>query len=55
VARLIFHPEAKDELARAIPYGIIYRVDDDEVFIAAVMHFKRTPGYWKQRTSSVAG
>lgn len=98
MVRLIFHPEAKDELregaafyegkreglgqefltevrgiatkirqnplrcgfvspgyrccrVRRFPYGIIYRVDADEVFVAAVMHLKRKPGYWKQRTS----
>lgn len=31
------------------PYGIIYRVDEDEIFIAAVMHLKRKPDYWKKR------
>ncbi len=32
---------------KRFPYGIVYRVDDGEVFVAAVMHFKRKPGYWK--------
>ena len=35
---------------KRFPYGIVYRVDNDEVFVAAVMHFKRRPGYWKKRT-----
>ena len=34
---------------KRFPYGIVYRVDDTEVFIAAVMHFKRKPGYWQDR------
>lgn len=36
-------------LVNRFPYGIIYRVDGDIIFIAAVMHLKREPDYWKQR------
>ena len=32
------------------PYGIIYRVRSDLIEIIAVMHLRRSPGYWKQRT-----
>ncbi|WP_424204564.1 hypothetical protein [Sulfuricaulis sp.] len=32
------------------PYGIIYRVRFDVIEIIAVMHLRRSPGYWKQRT-----
>ncbi|MCZ6674550.1 MAG: type II toxin-antitoxin system RelE/ParE family toxin [Verrucomicrobia bacterium] len=35
-------------LAR-FPYGIIYRIDDDVIYVVAVMHLKRNPGYWKNR------
>jgi len=31
------------------PYAMIYRVDDQQIFVAAVMHMHRKPGYWKQR------
>jgi mRNA-degrading endonuclease RelE of RelBE toxin-antitoxin system len=34
---------------RRFPYGVVYRVDDGETFVAAVMHFKRKPGYWSDR------
>lgn len=34
------------------PYGVVYRVDGDDMFVVAVMHFKRKPGYWKGRESS---
>ncbi len=34
---------------RRFPYGIIYAVEDDEIFVAAVAHTKRKPGYWKKR------
>jgi plasmid stabilization system protein ParE len=36
-------------LLKKFPYGIIYAVEDDEIFIAAVMHLKRKPEYWKKR------
>jgi plasmid stabilization system protein ParE len=36
-------------LVKRFPYGIIYRIDNDTIFIAAVMHLKREPGYWKER------
>ena len=32
------------------PYGVIYRVRSDLIEIIAVMHLRRSPGYWKQRT-----
>lgn len=31
------------------PYGIIYRAHSDLIKIIAVMHLRRSPGYWKQR------
>ncbi|MEX2212551.1 MAG: type II toxin-antitoxin system RelE/ParE family toxin [Phycisphaeraceae bacterium] len=30
-------------------YGIIYRVREQTIVVAAVMHLKRRPGYWKHR------
>ena len=35
-------------LAR-FPYSILYRIRTDEVFITAVAHQKRRPGYWRLR------
>jgi toxin ParE1/3/4 len=32
------------------PYGVIYRLRSDSIEIIAVMHLRRSPGYWKQRT-----
>ncbi|MCG6937742.1 MAG: type II toxin-antitoxin system RelE/ParE family toxin [Gammaproteobacteria bacterium] len=31
------------------PFSIIYRVSGDEIFVVAVMHNSRKPGYWKVR------
>jgi len=31
------------------PYGLIYRAEKDRLFIVAVMHLSRKPGYWRRR------
>ncbi len=31
------------------PYSIIFRVDSDRIYVIAVAHAKRRPGYWKDR------
>lgn len=31
------------------PYTILYRTRDDHVFITAVAHQSRRPGYWRHR------
>ena len=36
-------------LLQRFPYGAIYAVDEDVIYIAAVMHLKRKPGYWVSR------
>lgn len=36
-------------LTHRYPYGVLYSVDSDAVFILAVMHLHRDPDYWKHR------
>ena len=56
--RLQRHPQAYSQVEGEIrksrvahfPYGIIYRARPDVIEIIAVMHLRRSPGYWKQRT-----
>jgi plasmid stabilization system protein ParE len=36
-------------LVHRFPYGVAYAVEDDVVYVAAVMHLKRRPGYWESR------
>jgi toxin ParE1/3/4 len=36
-------------MARHFPYGILYTIEQDYIFILAVMHCSREPGYWKSR------
>ncbi len=31
------------------PYTIVYQASSDEILIVAYAHFKRRPGYWRNR------
>lgn len=47
-------PILKDDIRRCqtrrFPYGIIYAIHEDVLFILAVMHLHRDSGYWKDRS-----
>ena len=30
-------------------YGLLYREEPERIYIVAVMHLRRRPGYWKSR------
>ena len=36
---------------KIFPYGIIFREQENQIEIIAIMHLKRKPGYWKDRLS----
>ena len=36
-------------LVRRFPYAILYSKEDDSIFVYAIMHTKREPGYWRDR------
>ena len=36
-------------LLKSFPYAIIYAIFEDTVYIVAVMHLHRKPGYWRRR------
>jgi plasmid stabilization system protein ParE len=46
-------PEIEKEVHRCLvhrfPYGVLYSIELDGVFILAVMHLHRVPDYWKHR------
>jgi toxin ParE1/3/4 len=46
---LRFSPPARRALARKFPYSVVYLNEPDRVWIVAVMHAKRRPGYWRER------
>ena len=55
--RIQRHPQAYRQVEGDIrkcrvshfPYGVIYRFRSDHIEIIAVMHLRRSPGYWKRR------
>ena len=38
-------------LLKRFPFCVVYANEDDQVFVVAVAHTKRRPGYWKKRVS----
>ena len=36
-------------LLNRFPFGVIYQVKKNEIYIVAVMHLSRKPGYWRKR------
>ena len=47
----MIEPDIRRCLTKTFPYSIIYSVQGDAVFIIAVAHGSREPGYWKDRVS----
>ncbi len=47
--RRMFHPPARRHSGAVFPYAVIYLDQPGEVWIVAIMHFKRRPGYWRER------
>ena len=37
-------------LVHRFPYAIVYAVEDQTIYVAAIMHLKRKPGYWENRS-----
>jgi plasmid stabilization system protein ParE len=42
-------PGVRRSLVHRFPFGILYCVESDGIFILAVMHLHRDPEYWKHR------
>ena len=36
-------------LTKVFPFGVLFRLSDDEITVVAVMHLSRHPDYWKGR------
>ena len=45
----VFEGDIRRCLTNRFPYGVLYSIESDRVFILAVMHLHRDPDYWKQR------
>jgi len=61
IGRILAFPEmwarltanTRRALLEVFPYGIIYHFDGAEIYILAVMHLKRKPGYWIKRLQKI--
>ncbi len=57
IERICNHPHAwapidsktRRCLTNRFPFGILYRITDNNIRIMAVMHLHKRPGYWKDR------
>jgi mRNA-degrading endonuclease RelE of RelBE toxin-antitoxin system len=45
----LFRGENRKLNFRRFPYGIVYSLNQDTIYIKAVMHLHRRPEYWHQR------
>ncbi|RJP59650.1 MAG: type II toxin-antitoxin system RelE/ParE family toxin [Deltaproteobacteria bacterium] len=45
----IYEGEYRRYLLKRFPYGLIYRIETEKIFIIAVAHLHRKPRYWKGR------
>ena len=41
--------EIRRHLIKRFPFGIYYCIEDNSIFIYAIMHMSRHPDYWKSR------
>jgi toxin ParE1/3/4 len=50
-------PKIDDEIRRCLvhrfPYGVLYSIEPEGIFILAIMHLHRAPDYWKHRLESL--
>ncbi len=37
-------------LTNRFPFALIYQIKQDAIFIVAITHLSRKPGYWKERS-----
>jgi len=39
----------RKRLVLGFPFAVLYQIQDRKIYVAAVMHQHRRPGYWKDR------
>ena len=58
ISRIIANPEAWTKISKRarkckcnkFPYSVIYFLDKEEIIVVAIMHLKRKPNYWVERS-----
>ena len=41
--------DIRKRLVSGFPFTVLYQLQKDQIYIAAVMHQHRRPGYWRKR------
>ncbi len=41
--------ETRRRMLRRFPFGLLYRIEEEQIVVTAVMHLHRKPGYWEDR------
>ena len=44
-----FSKNTRKCLTNRFPFSVIYQIKQNEIFIVAITHLARKPGYWKER------
>ena len=47
----IIQGDYRRHLLARFPFAIIYRIEHHKIYVLAVMHLKRSPYYWRSRTT----
>lgn len=45
----VLRGEFRRHLIARFPYALVYRAEAERIYILAVMHLRRRPGYWRHR------
>ena len=45
----VIDADVRRRLVNRFPYGVIYSIEQSEIFILAIAHLRKPPGYWKNR------
>lgn len=48
-AWLILEGNVRRCLVNRFPFGVLYSIEGDRIYILAIMHLHRYPDYWKNR------
>jgi plasmid stabilization system protein ParE len=49
LAWAILTDHLRRRLLHRFPYGVVYQIEADQIFVVAVMHLHRQPDYWRSR------
>ncbi len=45
----VYSKNTRKCITNKFPFAVIYQIRKEEIFIVAVTHLARKPGYWKER------